>query len=1847
MRISFRNRSEYRGRALGKRRSALVAFWAPFSIRERFIYGSLLLVALIGATTLMVRANISDAGSIVSIPAPQCSSDTGWANPELAQGQPDVPYDGAKSSITTSNSSQTTDEVGTITCLGYANTKDVRVSDAISLSLGAFTNGSQLSDSTGTYEPSFDTPSISPTKVEGRNDPIVPNAYGETSTAPLDGLLAVEVSNDNGKNWQLLHVFNDSIFNLKTPHLDILLPEEFSKNLSKLGVRLKTLRAEENNDTILVDAMTVTYKIGKKKEITLRARDEAGKPINDDLPILTPATTAQFELTAKDANDGLIQGVSSKVVQTVKKTEPALEVSAKVENEDGKIISSEPVQVEWEGSGLSNADTWNIGVEMPRSSETGKYSVMFEVTDEDGSTQSITQDFLWGVLAMNPDKSIYTVGDTGNIAITVLDELGKTVCDADVTLNIRGPISKSFTTADGSIVVGDKCTEYGDHSSPDYSVTFDFDKVGSYDLELTAATENGIYSITDQVTAESKPLFSVKRSGPTRVFPPITYSMELEITANQTFTGDITEAVPKAFTTSPTGSDSYNSITSEGDTNYLHFPVQILEGESVVLRYQFKAPDISPEFYLLGPLELFDSQLDTLVFSEQRQWQIAGDAVGRMLLFYDGATIPTGWTCISCTSGDPFYQTFIRGAATYGGTGGSATHTHTATGSVATTSASGVAWAQSGAVSANGHGHSYTPTISSESNLPTYRQLKIIRYDTTGEPTTLPTGVIGIFDNTVPSGWTRYSAQDGYYVRGEGTTSTTGGSNTHTHSISGTTSAASGDTDNIKTNGTQVGVATSTHDHTVSGTSASSSNEPPYTEVILGKLDASAAAPNDLIAMWDDESASGWNSISGTGGALNGQFIKPASSYGATGGTSAHAHSDTTIAASGVPNQTTTSRSGTSSASSTHTHEITVSNYSSENHLPPYREVVFAKRAQVTTYQQSAYRFYENNNSADVGATLAAQDTAATAPSQGTPFRLRMTMHVSVVDAPTSDTAFKLQYAQRSGSCDTAFSGETYADVTTSSGDIRFYDNSSPADGNALTTNANDPTHGSDTIRAQTYQEANNFTNAQTAVSIGEDGLWDFSLVDYSAPGSTSYCFRAVKSTGTTLNSYSAIPEITTAVPPPSMILLYDGAVIPTGWTCISCTSGDEAYQRFIRGAAAKGSGGAATHSHTATGTVGIESLDDGSNNDGAGIAESDHTHSFTPIIGAASNLPAYRQLKVIKYDSGTPGTIPAGAIALFDTTVPAGWTRYSAQDGNYVRGEGTAGTTGGSNTHTHTITGTTGASAGLEDTVNTGGNSEGVAQAGHTHDANGTSDSVNNEPPYIETILGQADSDTTIPGSMIAMWDKNPGGTWTCVSCTASDAFYQTFFKPASTYGATGGSLTHSHGTANIASGLPSQTTSTKTGSALASANHTHTVTVSNFSTDSNLPPYIEYVFAKSASTNTPPNSPTSLAQAKTDATSLSVGDWTNESTVVFSANVSDPDNPDSLALCVEVETLATTFDGVNTTCGSASSYSGTAISVNVTLSGLTDGAEYHWQARTKDGLGTYSSWVSFGGNAETARDFAVDSSGPTGTVYDGSTVGIDVDYNDGALNSLSANWTIDASVSGLVGYEYSIGTAPASTDIKAWTSTGTTTSATATGLVLYTSQPYYINVRTTDNAGSQSIISSDGQFVAPSLSFLSTPSTVQFDNLNSTNSYTSTKSTTLTTSTNAYNGYTIRAYATGLLTNANSDTIQLFDGGTYLAPDEWRSGDTGYGYTSNDSSIQGSNIFGSIPCLGGGNPPCYSPFSLTAPGDIVADHTATVSGTSVIDENFIVTHRVTTNSTQEAGDYQTTIIFTITAIY
>jgi hypothetical protein len=126
-------------------------------------------------------------------------------------------------------------------------------------------------------------------------------------------------------------------------------------------------------------------------------------------------------------------------------------------------------------------------------------------------------------------------------------------------------------------------------------------------------------------------------------------------------------------------------------------------------------------------------------------------------------------------------------------------------------------------------------------------------------------------------------------------------------------------------------------------------------------------------------------------------------------------------------------------------------------------------------------------------------------------------------------------------------------------------------------------------------------------------------------------------------------------------------------------------------------------------------------------------------------------------------------------------------------------------------------------------------------------------------------------------------------------------------------------------------------------------------------------------------PESPVGLGQYRSDATTpISVGGTTSEPTVVISGEVNDPDPNDQIRLEVEVRPVGTAFD--NTATGS-SVLMAPGSEALVTVTGFTDNTSYHWQARTVDQGGAASSWVSFGGNAETEADFQVTVPGGAGT--------------------------------------------------------------------------------------------------------------------------------------------------------------------------------------------------------------------------------------------------------------------------
>ncbi len=199
-----------------------------------------------------------------------------------------------------------------------------------------------------------------------------------------------------------------------------------------------------------------------------------------------------------------------------------------------------------------------------------------------------------------------------------------------------------------------------------------------------------------------------------------------------------------------------------------------------------------------------------------------------------------------------------------------------------------------------------------------------------------------------------------------------------------------------------------------------------------------------------------------------------------------------------------------------------------------------------------------------------------------------------------------------------------------------------------------------------------------------------------------------------------------------------------------------------------------------------------------------------------------------------------------------------------------------------------------------------------------------------------------------------------------------------------------------------------------------------------------------------------------------------------------------------------------------------------------------------------------------------------------------------------------------------------------------------------LEANQDYKLKVAAIQGTYTQSEFSQEAQAQTdlPTLTF-SVDGNANMGVWNEDNNYSSTAVSTLTTSTNAYNGYSVYAFATQPLTRQNGNQTIANYSGSYSSPGSWMSG-LGFGYTTSDTSVGGSPKWNSATCPADDGPPlCYAAFNQSAPGDVVVDHLDPLNDGPIEDQEFEVTYKVVTQSSQPAGTYSTSIIYTIVPIY
>lgn len=279
----------------------------------------------------------------------------------------------------------------------------------------------------------------------------------------------------------------------------------------------------------------------------------------------------------------------------------------------------------------ANSDQFTINVPLTQQFKPGKYQLAVHLENE-SMTQSIEQDFLWGVLAMNFDQSTYQVDQPAQIYMATLDDNGYTLCDSSLWLTITDPLNNQtiLSTTDQTISISNTCMNGNVTNKPDYFTNYTPKSNGTYRAELRAQTKNGERLMIESFEVTDTSDFIVSRPDTSmRLYVKSNYTVNLNVIAKKDTSAIIKEKVPTHFEILQISNNG--QITDKNDdSQIISWPAELKAGETTILSYQYRSPDLSPEFFLLGPLTINDSNKnnsDKLSWTEPRAWQIASDSV--------------------------------------------------------------------------------------------------------------------------------------------------------------------------------------------------------------------------------------------------------------------------------------------------------------------------------------------------------------------------------------------------------------------------------------------------------------------------------------------------------------------------------------------------------------------------------------------------------------------------------------------------------------------------------------------------------------------------------------------------------------------------------------------------------------------------------------------------------------------------------------------------------------------------------------------------------------------------------------------------------------------------------------------------------------------------------------------------------------------------------------------------------------------------------------------------------------------------------------------------------------------
>ena len=212
--------------------------------------------------------------------------------------------------------------------------------------------------------------------------------------------------------------------------------------------------------------------------------------------------------------------------------------------------------------------------------------------------------------------------------------------------------------------------------------------------------------------------------------------------------------------------------------------------------------------------------------------------------------------------------------------------------------------------------------------------------------------------SSLPTGWSNLNSIIGYFPYGSTTSGTTGGTATHSHTITSATVATS-----AATFAAYVGLAspqaTAAHTHASTLSASSVTAWPPYMDyAFMYPSTTSYNLPANSVIMMNGAIPSGWIQTT----ELTGRFPRGGTYTGIGGGSATHTHTITgsLLAASG-PTTTSDGVDGcTAVASSTHTHTVSFTSNDASS-VPPWFSVVYIQNSALQPLQPNMVLMFQGS----------------------------------------------------------------------------------------------------------------------------------------------------------------------------------------------------------------------------------------------------------------------------------------------------------------------------------------------------------------------------------------------------------------------------------------------------------------------------------------------------------------------------------------------------------------------------------------------------------------------------------------------------------------------------------------------------------------------------------------------------------------------------------------------------------------------------------------------------------------------------------------------------------------------